>query len=92
MFPRMQFSGPARQRGAIGLIGALALGTAVLCTLVVVDSGRLYLDQRELQRVADNAALEAVARGAIARRDSARRHSQEKARRATVLRWETTDR
>ncbi|AZC48310.1 TadG family pilus assembly protein [Pseudomonas chlororaphis] len=63
MFPRMQFSGPARQRGAIGLIGALALGTAVLCTLVVVDSGRLYLDQRELQRVADNAALEAVARG-----------------------------
>ncbi|MBP5077939.1 hypothetical protein HUS84_29045 [Pseudomonas chlororaphis] len=63
MFPRTQFSGPARQRGAIGLIGALALGTAVLCTLVVVDSGRLYLDQRELQRVADNAALEAVARG-----------------------------
>ncbi|MGY4814974.1 TadG family pilus assembly protein [Pseudomonas chlororaphis subsp. piscium] len=63
MFPRTQFSGPARQRGAIGLIGALALGAAVLCTLVVVDSGRLYLDQRELQRVADNAALEAVARG-----------------------------
>ncbi|WP_338806665.1 TadG family pilus assembly protein [Pseudomonas chlororaphis] len=63
MFFRTQFSGPARQRGAIGLIGALALGTAVLCTLVVVDSGRLYLDQRELQRVADNAALEAVARG-----------------------------
>ncbi|AZD27459.1 TadG family pilus assembly protein [Pseudomonas chlororaphis] len=63
MFPRTQFSGPARQRGAIGLIGALALSTAVLCTLVVVDSGRLYLDQRELQRVADNAALEAVARG-----------------------------
>ncbi|CAI8921683.1 TadG family pilus assembly protein [Pseudomonas chlororaphis] len=63
MSSRTQFSGPARQRGAIGLIGALALGTAVLCTLVVVDSGRLYLDQRELQRVADNAALEAVARG-----------------------------
>jgi len=63
MFSRTQFSGPARQRGAIGLIGALALSTAVLCTLVVVDSGRLYLDQRELQRVADNAALEAVARG-----------------------------
>lgn len=63
MFSRTQFSGPARQRGAIGLIGALALATAVLCTLVVVDSGRLYLDQRELQRVADNAALEAVTRG-----------------------------
>ncbi|QQZ42783.1 hypothetical protein IF690_04350 [Pseudomonas sp. SK3(2021)] len=63
MFPRTQFSGPARQRGAIGLIGALALSTAVLCTLVVVDSASLYLEQRKLQRVADNAALEAVARG-----------------------------
>ncbi|AZD13632.1 TadG family pilus assembly protein [Pseudomonas chlororaphis] len=63
MFSRTQFSGPARQRGAIGLIGALALATAVLCTLVVVDSGSLYLEQRKLQRVADNAALEAVARG-----------------------------
>ncbi|WP_277590345.1 TadG family pilus assembly protein [Pseudomonas chlororaphis] len=63
MFSRTQFSGPARQRGAIGLIGALALGTAVLCTLVVVDSGSLYLEQRKLQRVADNAALEAVSRG-----------------------------
>ncbi|MEK1909093.1 MAG: pilus assembly protein TadG-related protein [Pseudomonas chlororaphis] len=63
MFSRTRFSGPARQRGAIGLIGALALGTAVLCTLVVVDSGSLYLEQRKLQRVADNAALEAVSRG-----------------------------
>ncbi|WPO45180.1 TadG family pilus assembly protein [Pseudomonas sp. S1Bt23] len=63
MFSRTQFSGPARQRGAIGLIGALALSTAVLCTLVVVDSGSLYLEQRKLQRVADNAALEAVSRG-----------------------------
>ncbi|RON75588.1 hypothetical protein BK635_25030 [Pseudomonas chlororaphis] len=63
MFSRTQFSGPARQRGAIGLIGALALATAVLCTLVVVDSGSLYLEQRKLQRVADNAALEAVSRG-----------------------------
>ncbi|MGN7744018.1 pilus assembly protein TadG-related protein [Pseudomonas sp. 22526] len=63
MSSRTQFSGPARQRGAIGLIGALALSTAVLCSLVVVDSGSLYLEQRKLQRVADNAALEAVARG-----------------------------
>ncbi|AZD06140.1 Putative transmembrane protein [Pseudomonas chlororaphis] len=83
MFSRTQFCGPARQRGAIGLIGVLALSTAVLCTLVVVDSGRLYLDQRELQRVADNAALEAVARGgncqaggsaAVFARDSAARN------------------
>ncbi|AJO76365.1 pilus assembly protein TadG-related protein [Pseudomonas sp. MRSN 12121] len=62
MFSRRQFSGPHRQRGAIGLMAALALGVALLCTVVVTDSGRLYLGQRELQRVADNAALEAVAR------------------------------
>ncbi|KWT06847.1 membrane protein [Pseudomonas syringae pv. avii] len=53
---------PARQRGAIGLIAALTLGLALLCALVVVDSGRLYLEKRSLQRVADIAALEAAGR------------------------------
>ncbi|RMU35565.1 hypothetical protein ALP32_04526, partial [Pseudomonas avellanae] len=48
---------PARQRGAIGLIAALTLGLALLCALVVVDSGRLYLEKRSLQRIADIAAL-----------------------------------
>ncbi|KPC35476.1 Uncharacterized protein ABJ99_3886 [Pseudomonas syringae pv. cilantro] len=51
-----------RQRGAIGLMAALTLGLALLCTLVVVDSGRLYLEKRSLQRVADIAALEAAGR------------------------------
>lgn len=55
--------GPARQRGAIGLMGALTLGIALLFLLLVVDSGRLYLEKRKLQRVADTAALEAVSRG-----------------------------
>lgn len=54
--------GPARQRGAIGLIGALTLGIALLFLLLVVDSGRLYLEKRKLQRVADTAALEVVSR------------------------------
>ncbi|WP_024655819.1 pilus assembly protein TadG-related protein [Pseudomonas syringae USA007] len=53
---------PARQRGAIGLIAALTLGLALLCALVVIDSGRLYLEKRSLQRVADIAALEAAGR------------------------------
>ncbi|EXF91559.1 hypothetical protein HK44_018165 [Pseudomonas fluorescens HK44] len=30
---------------------------------MVVDSSRLYLEQRKLQRVVDNATLEAVSRG-----------------------------
>lgn len=54
--------GPARQRGAIGLMGAATLGVALLFLLLVVDSGRLYLEKRKLQRVADTAALEAVSR------------------------------
>nr|WP_315446387.1 pilus assembly protein TadG-related protein [uncultured Pseudomonas sp.] len=63
MSPRSQFNGPARQRGAIGLMAALTLGLALVCMVLVVDSGRLYMEQRRLQRVVDVAALEAVSRG-----------------------------
>ena len=63
MSPRSQFRGPAQQRGAIGLMAAATFGLALLFALLVVDSGRLYLEQRKLQRVADTAALEAVSRG-----------------------------
>lgn len=58
----MQFHGPVRQRGAIGLIAALTLSLALGFMLLVVDTGRLYLEKRKLQRVADTAALEAVSR------------------------------
>lgn len=55
--------GPARQRGAIGLLSAGTLSLALLLLVLVVDSGRLNLEKRKLQRVADTAALEAVSRG-----------------------------
>ena len=55
-------TGARRQRGAIGLLAAATLSLALLCTLVVLDSGRLYLEKRSLQRVADVAALEAASR------------------------------
>ncbi|WP_168735168.1 TadG family pilus assembly protein [Pseudothauera rhizosphaerae] len=48
-----------RQRGAIGLFGALTLGLAVLFTALVVDAGRLWFLNRQLQTVADLAAIEA---------------------------------
>jgi len=57
------FTGPRQQRGAIGLMAAVTLGMVLLFMLLVVDSGRLYLEQRKLQRVADMAVLEAVSRG-----------------------------
>ncbi len=63
MSPRLQFCGPARQRGAIGLMAALTLTLALAFMLLVVDTGRLYLEKRSLQRVADMAALEAATRG-----------------------------
>jgi uncharacterized membrane protein len=43
-------------------MAALTLSLALLCMLVVIDSGRLYLEKRSLQRVADVAALEAASR------------------------------
>lgn len=63
MSPRTQFNGPARQRGAIGLMAAATLSLALVLMLLVVDTGRLYMEQRKLQRVVDSAALEAVSRG-----------------------------
>jgi uncharacterized membrane protein len=57
-----QFRSPARQRGAIGLMAAATLSLAIVLMLLVVDSGRLYMEQRKLQRVVDTAALEAVSR------------------------------
>lgn len=60
----MVFRSPRRQRGAVGLMAALTLGLALLFMLLVIDTGRLYLEQRKLQRVADMAALEAVSASA----------------------------
>ena len=58
MSPRFQ----CKQRGAIGLMAVGVLAVVLAFTLLVVDSGRLYLEKRKLQGVADTAALEAVSR------------------------------
>ena len=40
-----------RQRGAIGLAAVLTLAMALVFGLLAVDGGRLYMEQRKLQRV-----------------------------------------
>jgi uncharacterized membrane protein len=71
-----------RQRGAIGLLAALTMALALLCTLVVVDSGRLYMEKRSLQRVADMAALEAASlNGTCAGASTANSHATQSATR-----------
>lgn len=50
------------QRGAISILAASITLLAVLCMVLVIDSGRLYLAKRDLQRIADVSAIEAVAR------------------------------
>jgi len=51
-----------RQRGASLIMTAGFMLLAVLCLALVVDTGRLYVEKRKLQRVADMAAIEAMAR------------------------------
>lgn len=57
--------GRERQRGAIGVMAAATLLLALICLALVVDTGRLYFEQRKLQRVADMAALEAATQGGM---------------------------
>ena len=77
----MGFNGPRQQHGAIGLMAAVTLGMVLLFMLLVVDSGRLYLEQRKLQRVADMAALEVVSRGGNCKLGTAKDYSEESAKR-----------
>jgi uncharacterized membrane protein len=48
------------QRGAIGLWGSLTLLLSVLFMALAVDTGRLWMQQRKLQSIADIASMEAA--------------------------------
>jgi uncharacterized membrane protein len=45
------------QRGVIGIAGGLVLLLALLLTMLVVDSGRLWMQQKHLQSIADMTAI-----------------------------------
>lgn len=51
---------PPRQDGAVGILFAFMLSSALLCTVLALDGGRLYWEGQELQRLADMAALDAA--------------------------------
>lgn len=48
------------QRGAIGYVAILLMLTTLLLTVLVVDSGRLWMQQKKLQTIADMAAIHAA--------------------------------
>lgn len=60
-----------QQRGAIGLSTAVLLVLLLFVLALIVDTARLYLLEREMQRVADLAALEAVGLGGVCATNSA---------------------
>lgn len=49
----------SHQKGAIGIFGVLTLLLVVLFTALAVDSARLWMIKRQLQKVADMSAIEA---------------------------------
>ncbi|WP_253448286.1 pilus assembly protein TadG-related protein [Halomonas sp. Y3] len=58
--PRFDYPLPPRQRGVFGLMAAGLMLLMVISVALAVDTGRLFLEQRHMQRVADLAALEAA--------------------------------
>src|SRR3546814_569511 len=55
-----QVSSRHSQRGAIGLWGSMTLLLAVMFMALAVDTGRLWMQQRKLQSIADIASMEAA--------------------------------
>lgn len=51
---------PSHQRGAAGLTAILALSIAVIFAALAIDAGRLSWEARQLQNIADLAALDAL--------------------------------
>ncbi len=50
----------ARQRGAAAIFAAIAAGASLIAVALVIDIGRLYSAQRDLQRMANLSALDAA--------------------------------
>lgn len=77
------------QSGAFSIMAAATLLMSLLFLMLVLDSGRLYLEQRRLQKTADMAALESISRidssNCSLSPDKAVLFAEENARRNTFL-------
>ncbi|TCJ17970.1 hypothetical protein EZJ19_03435 [Parasulfuritortus cantonensis] len=61
--PQQQFAvsiGKPRQTGAISILAAVSMAALLAAAMMAVDLGSLFYTKRELQKVADTAALSAV--------------------------------
>lgn len=58
--PRAQRASLRAQRGAIGIFNAFALSLGILFVVLALDTGRLALEKRRLQEIADLAAIDAL--------------------------------
>ncbi|MGC4059831.1 MAG: pilus assembly protein TadG-related protein [Aquabacterium sp.] len=56
----LAFARQRHQRGVIGLWWAITMMMALLFTTLALDTGRIYLEKRRLQRAADMAAMSAA--------------------------------
>lgn len=60
--PSKSLFGPTRQRGVVTILTASILMLLLLVMVLALDTGRLYLEKRKLQSIADMAVLSTVAR------------------------------
>jgi uncharacterized membrane protein len=74
------------QRGAVGLFGVLVFGLALLFVVLAVDTGRLALEKRRLQLIADLAAIDALQAGLCSGAESADAEAVAAAAQASALR------
>jgi uncharacterized membrane protein len=66
-----------RERGAVLFMGIGFMMLAILSLALVVDTGRLYITKRNLQRVADMAAIEVLSRGGKCTDSTALQYAQQ---------------
>lgn len=77
--------GKAKQKGAVLMMTVGFMLLAVLCLALVVDTGRLYVEKRKLQRVADMAAIEVMSRNGACNTGTALSYASQSAARNDFL-------